>query len=71
MIKQYGCFKLVHFLKKMLGRLSSAGPEGLAFSSHCSAKFQTILDCFLPNFKLKYEDSENIETDCVDTVVFN
>ena len=33
--------------------------------------FQQILDCFIPNFKLKYEDSENIEADHVNTVVFN
>ena len=30
-----------------------------------------ILDCFIPSFKLKYEESENIQTDCVNTVVFN
>ena len=54
-------------------RLSPAGPEVLAFGSHCacSAKFQPIVDCFMPTFKLKYEDSKNINTDCVDTVVFN
>ena len=43
----------------------------LAFSSHCSAKFQLILNCFIPNFKLKYEDSENIKSDPVSTVGFN
>ena len=32
---------------------------------------QPILDCFIPNFKLKYEDSENIKADRVNTVVFN
>ena len=36
----------------------SAGPKILAFGSHCSADFQPILDCFIPHFKLKYEDSE-------------
>ena len=50
----------MHFSKKS-GRLSSAGPEILVFGSHCSAKFQPILDCFAPNLKLKYEDSENIK----------
>ena len=25
----------------------------------------------MPNFKLKYENSENIRADCVNTVVFN
>ena len=49
----------MHFSKKS-GRLSSAGPEILAFGSYCSAKFQLILDCFIPKFKFKYEDSENI-----------
>ena len=29
------------------------------------------MDCFAPNFKLKYEDSENIKANCVSTVVFN
>ena len=59
----------MHFLKKV-GRLSPVGPEVLAFGSYCSAKLQPLLDCFIPNFKLKYEDSENIETGCVATVVF-
>ena len=70
MIKQYDCFKQAHISKKS-GRLSPAGPEVLTFRSHCSAKFQPILDCLIPNFKLKYEDSENMKTDGVDTVVFN
>ena len=52
---------------------SSAGPQILAFSSHCSANFQPILDCFIiiSNFKLKYKDSENIKADRVSIVVFN
>ena len=50
---------------------SSTGPKILAFGSHSSAKFQSILDCFIPNFKLKYEDSENIKADRVNIVVFN
>ena len=33
------------------------------------SNFQPILDCFIPNFKLKYEDSENIKADRVSTVV--
>ena len=70
LIKQYGCFKLVHFSKKS-GRLSPAGPEILAFGSHCSAKFQPIFDCFIPHFNLKFEESENVKTYCVDTVAFN
>ena len=49
----------MHFSTKS-GRRSSVGPEILAFVSHCS-----------PNFKLKHQDSENIKTDCVVTVVFN
>ena len=35
------------------------------------AKFQSILDCFIPIFKLKYEDLENIKNDRVTTLVFN
>ena len=49
----------------------SAGPKILDFGSHCSANFQPILDCFIPNFKFKYEDSENIKADRVSTVDFN
>ena len=70
LIKQYGCFKLVHFAKTS-GWLSSAGPEIQAFVSHSSANFQLTLDCFMPNFKLQYEDSENVKADRVNTVVFN
>ena len=67
---QYGCLKLVHFSKK-LGRLSSTGFEILTLGSHCSANFQPILDCFIPKFKFKYDNLENIKTDCVNAVVFN
>ena len=63
-------FKLVHLSKKS-GRLSSVGPEILAFVSHYSANFQPILDSFIPKLELKYEDSENIIADRVTTVVFN
>ena len=62
--------KLIHVLKKW-GRLSSTASEILAFGSHCSANFQMILDCFIPKFKLKYDNLENIKTDGVNTVVFN
>ena len=34
------------------------------------ANFQLILDCFTLKFKLKYEDSENIKLDLVNTVVY-
>ena len=67
---QYGCLKLVHFSKKS-GPLSSTGSEILTFGSHCSATFRPILDCFIPKFKLEYDDSENIKTDRVNAVVFN
>ena len=50
---------------------SSAGPKILAFGSHHSANFQPILDCYISNFKLTYEDSENIKADHVGTVVCN
>ena len=43
----------------------------LAFGSHCLANFQSTLDCAIPNFKLKYEDSENVIVDRINTVVFN
>ena len=68
LIQAFG--KTLYFFKK-LGRLSPGGSEVLAFGSHFSAKFQSHLDCFIPSFKLKCEDSENIKTDCVDTVLFN
>ena len=64
------CLKLIHFSEKS-GRLSSTGSEVLTFSSHCSENFQPILDCFIPKFKLKYDDLENIKTDHVNKVVFN
>ena len=51
--------------------MSLAGRKILAFGSHSMVNFQPILDCFIPNFKLKYEDSKNINTDCVSTVIFN
>ena len=35
------------------------------------ANFQSILDCFTPNFKFKHEDLKNLKTDSVSTVVFN
>ena len=60
----------MHFPKKS-GRLSSTGSEILTFGSHCSANFQPILDCFIPKFKLEYDDLENIKADCVNAVVFN
>ena len=63
-------FKSVHF-SKILSVRSSAGPKILAFGSHCPANFQPILDCFIPNLKLKYWVSENIKADRVSTVVFN
>ena len=54
-----------------IGSLSSTGFEILTFGSHCSANFQPILDCFIPKFKLEYDDLENIKTASVSTVVFN
>ena len=50
---------------------SSAGPKILVFGSHSSTNFQPILDCFIPNFKLKYEDSENMKADRANTVFVN
>ena len=40
---------------------SSAGAKSLGFSGPSPANFQPILDCFIPDFKLKKEDSENIK----------
>ena len=47
------------------------GSEILAFGGHCLATFQPILDCFIPKFKLNYNDLENMKTDRVNTGVFN
>ena len=55
--------------RKISGCRSSAGPEILAFVS--LATFHPVLDRFIRNFKLKYEDSENIKADCINTVVVN
>ena len=41
----------------------------IAFGSHCSANFQPTSDCFIPNFKLKHEDSESIKADRIYIVV--
>ena len=60
----------MHFSEKSCPP-STADPEILVFASHCSANFQLILNCFTSNFKLMYEDSENIKADHVNTVVFN
>ena len=57
-----------------LGKIGSSvinGFRNFSFGSHCSANFQPILDCFIPKFKLKYDDLENIKIDLVNTVVFN
>ena len=58
----------MHFSENS-GRLSSTGSEILAFGSHCSVNSQSILDCFILKFKLKYEDLENVKMDRVNTVV--
>ena len=42
---------------------SAAGSKILTFGSHSLANFKPILYFFIPNFKLKYENSENIEAD--------
>ena len=49
----------------------SVGPRILAFDGHSSANFHSIFNCFMSNFKLKYEKSENIKADRVNTIVFN
>ena len=51
--------------------MSLSGPKILVFSSHSPANSQPILDCSIPNFKFKYENSENIKRDRVSTVIFN
>ena len=58
------------FKSKNLVVCSSTGPKILAFGSHCLANFQPILDCFIKNFKLTYENSENIKVNRMSTVVF-
>ena len=67
---QYSCLKLIHFLEKS-DRLSSTGSEILDFGSHYLANLQPILDCFIPKFRLKYDNLENIKRDRVNTVIFN
>ena len=61
---------MIHFSKKS-GSRSTIGSEILTFGSQCLANFQSILDCFIPNFKLEYDDLENLKTYGVNTVVFN
>ena len=50
---------------------SSAGPKILDFGSHSSPNFQSILDCFILNLKVKYEYSKHMKVDCVNIAVFN
>ena len=59
----------MHF-SKTSGRLFISDPKFLAIGSRSSANFP-ILDSFIPNFKLNYEDLANIKTDHVHTVVFD
>ena len=61
----------MHFSKKNLVACSSAGPKVVAFGNHSSANIQPILNCFILNFKLKYDDLKSIKADRVSTVVFN
>ena len=56
------------FRKKWVVCLS-AGPNILAFGSHSSENFQPFVDCFIPDFKIKYENSENVKADRVNTVL--
>ena len=58
--------KIDIFFEK-IGCPSSTSSEMLDFGSHCSTNFQPILDCFIPKFKLKYDDSENIKPGRVNT----
>ena len=60
----------LHFSEKS-GSMSSTGSKILDFGSHYAANFRPILNCFIPKFKLKYDNLENIKTDLVNIVVFN
>ena len=51
----------MHFSKRS-DRLLSSSPEFFAFVSHCPAKFQPIFVCFIPSFKLKYEESQKYKS---------
>ena len=42
----------------------------ISFGYPLAGELQPIFGCFVPNFKLKYEDSENIKADRVSIVVF-
>ena len=55
--------------RKKSGRLTSAVPKILAIGSYFSENFLPSLDCF--NSQLKYENSENLKADYVNTFVFN
>ena len=60
-----------YIFQKKLGRLSSTGSKISIFGSHWWVNFQQILDCFIPKFKLEYDDLESIITDRVNGVVFS
>ena len=64
MIKEYGCFNLVHFPKKMVV-CQERVPKfwvSVAIPRRTFNRFSTALD---QTFKLKYEDLENILKDGV------
>ena len=69
-VKQYGCSKSVQFSKNLVV-CSSAGPKILVSVVIALRTFNRFKIFFSPNFKLTYEDSENIKADCVSTVDFN
>ena len=52
---------LVHCIENVLSHTSGK------CHANSSANFQPILDRSIPNFKLKYEDSENMKADPVNS----
>ena len=66
-------FYLVIKLTKPLTLLKAqvVRDEKLRDVSVSSFSVRMILDCFIPNLKLKYKEAENIKTVLVSNVVFN
>ena len=63
------CIRSCH--EDLLLTRKSHNCAGIAFIQGDSAGGSKLIEQTLPNFKFKYEDSENIKSDLVSTVVFN
>ena len=71
LIKQYGCFKLAHFSKIIESSVHQWVMKILLLLAIARRTFNLLWIALYQTFKLKYENSENIKANRVNTVVFN